>query len=447
MDKKENSVFSLAWPIFFQILLAMALGYVDTAMMSHYSQTAVGALGNANQIMNFLALAFSIVASATGVVAAQYLGAKKHGQMNQIYTLSIVFNFSLSLFVSLIIILLREKLLLLMRVPEQMLEQGSIYMQVTGFSLFCVAITSTLAQIFNCNKNTLLGLLIAIGMNLFNILGNYIFLYGPLAFLNFGIKGVAISTCISRFLGMFFSFVFFFLVIKGRLSYRLLYPFPVHLLQKLIKLGIPTAGENISYNISQILITAFVNTMGEVSLTTKIFCTILTGFSLVYSNSMAGATAILTGHAVGRDDYDFAYKRVLKSLCIAILVSFFVAALNAVLSPYSLNLFTNNPEIITLGRKIMLVAVLLEVGRCINLVVIQSMRAAGDVVFPTVLGICSMWGVSVFLSWLLGIHFKLGLLGVWISMASDELLRGVIVFVRWKLGTWRGKSLVEKDLN
>ena len=71
------------------------------------------------------------------------------------------------------------------------------------------------------------------------------------------------------------------------------------------------------------------------------------------------------------------------------------------------------------------------------------MRAAGDVVFPTVLGIGSMWGISVVFAWLLGIFFKFGLAGVWWAMAADEIFRAVVVLIRWKVGTWRGKSVVE----
>ena len=66
----------------------------------------------------------------------------------------------------------------------------------------------------------------------------------------------------------------------------------------------------------------------------------------------------------------------------------------------------------------------------------------GDVVFPTVLGIVSMWGISVVFAWLLGIIFKLGLPGVWCAMAADEIFRAVVVLVRWKMGCWRGKSVV-----
>ena len=111
MQSQENlensarniSIFKLAWPIFVQMILSISLGYIDTIMISRCSETAVGAIGNANQIMGFLRLAFSIITSATGVIVAQYIGAKQTEKMNQIYTLSVLFNLVLSVAVCFII--------------------------------------------------------------------------------------------------------------------------------------------------------------------------------------------------------------------------------------------------------------------------------------------------------------------------------------------------------
>ena len=83
-------------------------------------------------------------------------------------------------------------------------------------------------------------------------------------------------------------------------------------------------------------------------------------------------------------------------------------------------------------------------GRTTNLVVINSMRAAGDVKFPTYLGMASMWGVSVLFGYLFGIVLDMGLTGIWIAMAMDEILRAIVVFIRWIKGGWRGKSVVER---
>ena len=109
-----------------------------------------------------------------------------------------------------------------------------------------------------------------------------------------------------------------------------------------------------------------------------------------------------------------------------------------------LGIFTDNEEIIQMGQSVMVVVIFLEAGRLLNLVLIQSLRAAGDVVFPVIIAVFSMLGVSVGVSYLLGIHLGFGLVGIFIGLALDELTRGSIVLVRWIKGNWKHKALVHE---
>ncbi|MNN96955.1 MATE family multidrug exporter [compost metagenome] len=77
------------------------------------------------------------------------------------------------------------------------------------------------------------------------------------------------------------------------------------------------------------------------------------------------------------------------------------------------------------------------------MVIINSLRAAGDARFPVLMGVCSMWGVSVPLAYLLGVHLEIGLLGIWIAFAVDEWLRGLIMLLRWRSRAWEKKALVK----
>lgn len=438
----EKSVFHLAWPIFVQILLGMSLGYVDTIMLSNYNETAVGAIGNANSVLGFLTLAFTIISSATGIVVSQYLGAGKKDRMNTIYTVALSFNLVLSVIISLVVFLFSRSLLSVMQVPGNMLDEADVYMKIVGGTIFTHAMIGSLSQIFNSNGKTFFGMIISFGMNIFNIIGNYLFLYGPLSSFGLGASGAAVSTCISRIITTVLAVVYFYAVINGRFSIKYLKPFPFDVLKGLLKLGIPTAGENISYNLSQLFITAMVNTMGIVAINTKIFANMLSMFTYMIALAAASATQIIVGHSVGAGDYDFAYKRVLKTLRFGIIISMSVAIANWLLSPITFYLFTQDPNVISLGTTIMLIAAALELGRTTNLVVINSMKASGDVKFPTVLAMFSMWLLSVGLAFVLGVCFNMGLVGVWIGMAADEIFRGIIVLIRWIKGSWRGKSVV-----
>lgn len=446
----QKSVPQLAWPIFIQCLLAMCLGYADTIMLSNYDNNAVGAVGNANQILGFLTLAFTIVSTATGILISQYLGAGKKKDIDKVYSVSIAFNLVLSVIISAIVFIFSTGLLTIMNVPPEMMTDAEDYMKIVGGFIFTQAVFDAFGQIFRSNGKTTAGMFMALAMNIINIAGNYCFLYGPLKFLDYGAKGVAISTSVSRIVVVIISIIYFAVAIEGRISIKCLKPFPFDILKKLLRLGIPSAGENISYNFSQIVISIIVNTMGTVAITTRIYGNILCNFAYMYALSMAMATQILVGHSVGAGDYDFAYKRVMKTMKSAVAVSIGIATISYFISPYTFSFFVpstdpNQTAIIALGSTIMLVDIFLEIGRSTNLVVINSMRAAGDIQFPTILGIASMWGVSALFAFILGIGLGWGLVGVWIAMAADEILRGVIVFVRWIKGSWRNRSVVNND--
>ena len=448
-DKKSvinMSVFHLAWPIFFQTLLGMALGYIDTVMLSNYSETAVGAIGNANTVIGFLTLAFTVITSATGIMVSQYLGAGKKEEMNRIYTVALAFNLVLSVAISLIVFLFSEPMLRLINVPEEMISDADMYMKIVGGTIFTQALINAFSQIFNSHGKTFFGMIIAFGMNVVNIIGNFLMLYGPLQVLGLGASGVAVSTIFSRILAVVAAAVYFGFVIKGSFSPRYLVPFPANILKELLKLGVPSAGENISYNLSQLVITAIVNTMGIVAINTKIYGNMLSMINYMIAFAAATATQILVGHSVGADDYDFAYRRVLKTLRLGLIVSISFAVINWFVAPFTFKLFSSDPRVAELGTTVMFIAIFLEFGRTTNIIIINSMKAAGDVKFPTILAIFSMWGISALFAYILGIVCGMGLAGVWIAMAADEIVRGIVVLIRWIHGGWRGKRVISGEL-
>ena len=438
-DVKNMSLFKLGWPIFIQSLLSMCLGYIDTLMISRYSDTAVGGIGNANQITGFLTLAFSIISTATAVITAQYLGAKIRNKINTIYSVSMAFNLVLSLLISLIILIFNRPILKMMNVQKIMFEDASSYMVIVGGFIFLEAVFDIYSQIFRSNGKTKIGMVISIVMNLTNITGNYMFLYGPLKFLHLGVKGVALSTTISRVVAVIIAIIYFKKNIDGSISIKYLIPFDFEIFKKLLLVGLPSAGENISYNVAQIILLMFINSLSAVAVNTRIYANILSSFAYLFSISSAMATSIIVGHLVGGKEYDNAYTKVLNTLKKAMVLSIIIAIINYIISPFTFGLFTDNSQVVSLGHKIMFICIFLEIGRCTNLVVINSMRAAGDIKFPTFLGMASMWGISVFGGYILGIVMGFGLQGIWIAMALDEIVRGIVVLARWINGNWRGK--------
>lgn len=441
---ENTSMRTLAGPLFVEMLLMILLNNVDTVMLSRYSENAVGAVGNANQVMSLFLILFTIIAGATGVVVSQYLGAGQKHKMNQIYTLSVIFNLFWGVGLSVFLIFSRTDLLKLMKVTDNMVQDSSDYMLIVGGCLFLHACYGVLTQILRCNGFTKIGMYISLLINVVNIIGNYLFLYGPLSGLEMGVKGVAISTVCSRTLAVCIALIAFRYLKIGKISISTLRPFPGRMLWKMLKIGVPSAGENLAYSAYQLVLLSFVNIMGDQAVNAKVYATTLMSFSVVFSNSVAQATQIVTGHLVGAGKEDAASRRVWKSLRLCIPVAVAIAGINCMLCPFTLRIFTDNAEVISLVQHILAVGILMEIGRTTNLTMISSMKAAGDYLFPVVAGLFCMWCVGIGVGYFSGVIMGLGVTGIFMGTAADECLRGVIVAIRWKRGSWRNRSIVDK---
>lgn len=440
----ENThVRTLAWPIFVEMLLNILLNNVDTVMLGRYSELSVGAVGNANQLMFIFMVMFNVIASATNVIVAQYLGAKKYDQMNQIYTLSFVFNLILGIIMSVVVFFFAHVFLGILRVPGEMIGLSTDYMKIVGAALFLNAGFNVMTQILRCNGYAKAGMFISIIVNLVNIAGNWLFLYGPMSYLGLGVRGVAYATVTARACAFIAALTLFYVLKIGKLSLKSLVPFPLQLLIKELKIGIPTAGENMSYSCAQLFLFSFVNVMGTNSVNAKVFANTLMSFSVIFSNSVAMATAIVTGHLVGAEKQDVALKKVLRQVKICVPVAIAIASLNCFLAPWTLQIFGASPDVIKLCQQVLFVGIFMEIGRTTNLVVINSLKSAGDVLFPVLVGLFSMWIIGIGTGYTCGVIFKLGVAGVFMGTMSDELFRAIVVLCRWISKKWQGKAVTK----
>ena len=441
---EKTPLLRLAGPMFLELLLGTMLNNVDTIMLSHYDEYAVGAVGNANTIMFMMNILFNVIATATSVVVAQYLGAKWYEKMNMIYTLAIMMNLGLGMALSAAFCAANPLIMDFLHVSPEMRPYSMIYLYIVGGSGFVMAVFNVMLQILRCNGYTKIGMWVSLAINAVNIVGNYLFLYGPLSHLNMGVEGVAISTVAARVLAVIVLFVFFYKAKIGKISLRFLKPFPGKLLVRMIKIGLPSAGENLTYNVYQTTLLSFVNAMGNDAVNARAYCNTLISFAMIFSNACAMSTQIITGHLVGADKTDEAYKRVFKTLRTSMPITVALASLNAILCRYTLHIFTDNENIIMLGQSIMIVDIFVEAGRCLNMTFVSSLKAAGAYIFPLIAGILSNWGLGLTTGYVMGVSMGFGVAGIFAGTATDECIRGLIVMYYWFRKKWVGKSVVEK---
>lgn len=201
--------------------------------------------------------------------------------------------------------------------------------------------------------------------------------YGGYGSLQRGVEGVAVSTWISRAAAM----IAYWIVCSRRLDQpvRLMHPLRMRGtdLRLIFKRGIPSAGEHVSYNLSQVVITYLVAMLGAAALTTKIYTQNITSFVFVFSMAIGQGTQIIVGHFIGSMRKEEAYHSGIRHLKLGAGVTLGFSLLLYALSGPLIGFFTSDPQIIQLGRQLMLLSVLLEPARACNMVLISSLNAGG----------------------------------------------------------------------
>lgn len=429
-------------PIFIELLLQMLVGNVDQIMVGRYSELSVGAIGNANQIMNLVLISFSVICTATTILVSLYMGSGNSEKVEQLYTLSIFINIIFSALISLVFFTLGREILIWLNVPDGLLAETESYIKIIGGGIFLQAIYLTFVAIFRSNTLMKESMAISVAVNAVNIAGNFILINGIGSIPAMGVAGAAVSSNISRFVGVIIIYAVFRKRIGAKIRLSHLRPFPWNLLKKLMSVGVPSGGENLSYNFSQIFIQRMTNYFGPAVIATRAYSCMFANISYVFAMAVGQACQILVGYLIGAGDTSSADKKVMSTTRLCIAISLSVSIVLYFCSDLLFGIFTDNPEVIALGRKIMLIEIALEIGRAVNIMLVRSSQAAGDVNFPIAISIIHVWLIAVGLGFVFSRVFNMGLVGIWIAMAMDECIRAVIFLFRWKSGRWKQKNLI-----
>ena len=430
-------------PIFIETLLIMMLGAVDTIMLSQYSDESVAAVGVVNQIVMFAFLIFEVINIGTSVLCSQYLGAKMQKNMVQVVGVALLFNLVVGLLISAILHYGATTLLGWMGLRPELLKYGIGYMQIVGAFAFFQAISFTISASLRSANKAIYPMMVTVLVNIMNIIGNYSLIFGKWGMPALGAEGAAISTSVARGASMVVLFVILFRKHIPRFPLNYFRSFPWVELKNLLKVGLPSAGENMSYSFSQVVITYFINILGNNALATRTYTVNIVMFVYLFAIAMAQGGAISIGHLVGQKKIRAAYLLGKYVMRLSILVSLVLSCVWAASGHFIFSMLTDNQEIIKMGVTIMLVDIIVEIGRAVNIYATNALRSAGDVNFPFYVGVAVQWTVSVGFSYLFGIHWGWGLVGMWCAFLLDENIRALLFVKRWNSMRWAKKGFIK----
>jgi putative MATE family efflux protein len=443
--RAEPRLLKLAVPIYLENLLRSAFSSADIFMLSKYNEQAVAAVGLVASFTFFLILLYSMISSGTTVLVSQYLGAGMERKAGDSAVASFVLGILFSLTLSVALCLGTDFILSWYTLETAVREYARQYLVIYGAGSVFVAfniIQSNILRAYGHAKDSMIANLAA---NVLNIGGNALALFGPEWFPFRGVVGVALATVASQAVACFIMAI----LIRGHrdvhIPWRDIFKIKGETYKKLLSIGVPTAGENLSYNIMNIIIGIPISQYGTAALNANTYLNTVLRFVYMPALSIGWSGQIKTGYLIGAKKFETAKHRMYRYYWMGMAISMTVMILVFLFKDFVFGLFTQDPLVLGLLPALLLICFFREAGRIANVVVIPGLKGAGDVRFPVVIGVLSMWGIGALGGILLGSVAGLGLAGIWIAIALDEIIRGLIMIFRWRSGVWYSKRMVEDE--
>lgn len=435
-------VFVLSVPLFIELFMQIMVGNVNQMMLAPHGTDPAAAVGNALQILNIITIALSAMGTASTVLVTRVLGnASSKRTISEIATVALVVNMALGALMTAVLFAFWPQFFSWLHIDATLWGMGSSFLLIVGSTTILqgafFAITALLRSF--ARVGDVMGASLA--MNAVNVGVGLVLVNGLGGVPALGVEGTAAANVAARVVGLELAAFMLLRHTDVRPSPRLLRPFPKKTLKNMLGVGIPSSGEQMNYDLAQIVILSFINVLGTTVVTVKVYCSMLASIAYLYSIALSQATQIVLGYLFGAGKFDIVCRRVWMADLIAAVLTTAVSLTLWWNFDAVVGLLTADPVVHELGRQIMLVEVFLGIGRSLNIVMVRALIALGDVRTPVTVNVAFSWVFAVGGGWLLGIGWGWGLVGMWIAMCIDEWLRAGFLIATFARGGWKRRAL------
>lgn len=449
----------LAWPAIIEQILATMVSYVDTAMVGALGKTASAAVSVNAAPMWLINGVLAGVATGYAVQVSHAVGAGDDEKAKAVIRQGVLASISCGLAAFALYRSLAHFLPMWLGAVEPVLGEARSYLKVYTYCLIFEGGSAVFSAILRCMGNTKTPLVLNTVSNVINVILNFFFIYDTRAVTFFGntiiIPGAGMGVT-GAALGTVFAWAFagiVTLLVALRQGSR----YTIHrgesfkpdkaIITTAVRLGLPSAAERAMVNVGQVAMTGVVAAIDDgMSLAANTIATTAEGLCYLPAYGIAAASTAMVGQSVGAESkedaraYGSLSAKLGFLLCIGTSICLFLFA-------YPLaSLFNTDQEVVAEAARMLKIVSVSEPFFALSIIYTGALRGARDVRFPMIVGLIAMWGVRIPLAPLLVFGLKLGLAGVWIAMAADLILRGILCTLRWRGPRWERKAFPQESM-
>lgn len=442
--KMEKPLFSkqdlrkLIIPLILEQTLAITVGMADTMMISSVGEAAVSGVSLVDMVNNWIISILAALSTGGAVVVSQFIGAGQKEKAGKSVKQLLYTSAAITLLVTAVVMIFHKLLLRLFfgAIEQDVFENAVIYLLISALSFPFLSVYNSCAALFRAMGNSGVTLKVSVLMNLINIAGNAVCIYG----FRMGTAGAAIPSLVSRALA---ALVLYKLLCNPRnmisvAKERFKPDFAI--IHKILYIGIPSGVENGIFQLGRVLVVSIIAGFGTVQIAANGVANSLDAMGCIIGGAMGLAMITVIGRCVGAGDlWQIKYytRKLLTFTYVATAITntVILAAL-----PWILQIYGLGQETTELAYKL----VMIHNGMAIILwpaafVLPNMLRACNDVRFTMVVSIFSMLTFRIGLSYVIGVHMGYGALGVWYAMVLDWIFRTLCFVLRYVTGDYRKK--------
>lgn len=443
----RRRVFSLALPAVAEQLLNTLVGLADVflvgnltlatmGLLGYNSATALTAVGLGNQFTWVMMVLFMAVGIGATALVSRAVGARDEASMARIIRQTVVMGAIVGGVATALGLLAAEPFLWLINAPAETRAIGATYIRINALAFLPAALLLAATASLRGAGDTRTPLLLMLGVNGLNIVVTWLLVNGQLGLPALGVTGAAIGTALARGLG---GLAAVGLLLHGLSGLRLIPDLRPdgETLKRLLRVGLPTAGEQFVFQAALLIFVRFVTNLGTTAYAAHNVTITIESLSFLPGLGYAAATSALVGQALGARDPAEAERSAYEGLLQGGLLMSLLGALMFLFPQQLVSIFINDPEVIAAAVPPLRAAGLVQPALAVSFILLGALRGAGDTRWPLYSRLITTWVVRlpltvVLVSWLGG-----GLAGVWLAMCTDFTLQAIMVLWRFSSGKWQ----------
>ncbi len=434
----RKKILKLAGPVIIEQSLATITHIVDMMMVGRLGAVAVTAIGLTVQPLLFAQAIGSALSVGTTALVARFVGSGNNNDAGRVLQQSLLFSLVFTFIGGIIFYYFAQNIIILMGGEEEVIAAGTSYLQLVIPGSIFMFISFIITAALRGAGDTQTPMKVNIFINIINVIGNFILIFGYLGAPALGLKGAAIATSIARFLG---ALILIYVVFKEKniitLVRKNFFKFNPALLMRIMKIGIPTALEQLVMRVAQIFYVRVVAGLGTLAFAAHQIAISAESISYMPGFGMAVAATTLVGQNLGAGQPDKAEESSYEAWKIGSMIMGFMALLFLLIPELLMKLYTDNPEIIRLGARNLRIVAFAQIPMGTQFIFAGSLRGAGDTRWVFYSTAISSWISRFAMAYIFINIFHWGLIGAWIAMVIDWLMRGSLVFYRFRQGKWK----------